>query len=56
MKEIGVDAFCNCKNLKQVTFAPGSKLEVIGAGSFCNTGIERVVIPKGVTGIPKDTF
>ena len=29
-KEIGADAFYNCKNLKSVTFADGSKLEKIG--------------------------
>lgn len=39
VKEIGVDAFFECKNLMSVVFAPDSKLEKIGAGSFSNTEI-----------------
>lgn len=48
VREIGVHAFRSCKNLKHITFAEGSQLEKIGAGSFQSTGIERVVVPKDV--------
>lgn len=48
VKEIGMNAFSNCKNLKSVTFAPGSRLEKITAGCFYQTSIEKIVIPKGV--------
>ena len=56
MKEIGPDAFYDCKGLVYVTFVPGSKLEKIGSGSFYKTGIERIVIPKGVEEIRESTF
>ena len=36
--------------------APGSRLERIGAGSFYNTKIDRMVIPKGVAEIREWTF
>ena len=49
MKEIGPDAFCKCEKLTRVMFAPESKLEVISAGSFRNSGLESVEIPSGVT-------
>ena len=39
-----------------MTFAPGSRLEKIGAECFQNTGIERITIPKGVTKIQTRTF
>ena len=31
---IGTEAFCNCKNLKSVKFAPGSQLKIIRERSF----------------------
>lgn len=40
VKEIGLRAFYNCKNLKRVLFTSGNKLEKIGFGSFHNTIIE----------------
>ena len=49
-------AFRGCKRLRHVTFAPGSRLEKIGAECFQNTGIERITIPKGVTKIQTRTF
>ena len=54
--EIGTDVFCDCKNLKCVTFAPGSRLEKIQFRCFYDTGIERIVIPKGVEEINDFTF
>ena len=35
VKEIASHAFCSCKCVGRVIFAPGSKLEKIGRGSFC---------------------
>ena len=56
VREIGVDAFFRCKNLKSVVFAPESKLEKIGAGCFSDTGVEKITIPKSVTEIEEVTF
>lgn len=56
VREIGADAFCHCRHLEHVTFAPGSRLEKIGAGSFYDTNISRVLIPKGVTEVQCDAF
>lgn len=39
-----------------MTFASESKLEVIAAGCFYNTGIEGIVVPKSVTLISKCAF
>ena len=48
VREIGPDSFYDCKSLTQITFAEESMLERIGEGSFCESGIERIVIPKYV--------
>lgn len=37
-------------------FAQESILEKISFRSFCNSGIERIVIPKGVAEIPEGAF
>lgn len=37
-------------------FAPGSRLEKIGPKSFCNTEIEKIIIPKNVTEIKDSAF
>ena len=56
VREIWVDAFCRCKKLKQVVFAPGNRLERIGRGGFYCTGIERIAIPKEVGEIQEGAF
>ena len=48
--------FCECKELSEVVFEEGSRLEKIGRGCFGGTGIRRIVIPKGVTEIQECTF
>ena len=48
VKEIGADAFYDCRKLKSVTFAPKGGLERIVAGCFHRAGIETIAIPKGV--------
>lgn len=53
---IGREAFWNCKELRKLSFAPGSKLEKIGSESFCNTGMERITIPKSVKEIQDSAF
>ena len=50
------EAFYNCKHLKSVTFAKGSRLEKIGSRCFYGTGIEKIVIPRGVEKIQDGTF
>ena len=56
MKEIGIEAFYNCENLRKVTFAEGSGLKKIKAGSFCKTEIERMFIPRRVEEIQENAF
>lgn len=54
--EIGAYAFCECGHLRRVTFVPGSKLKKIGIGSFCESGVERIAIPKEVEEIESSAF
>ena len=46
---IGEEAFQDCENLKCVTFATGSMLERFEPRCFCNTGIEKIIVPASVT-------
>lgn len=39
-------AFKNCKNLESVEFIEDSMLELIGNGTFENSGIKSIKIPK----------
>ena len=48
VRELGIDVLCDCKKLKRVTFAEGSRLEKLDTGCFANSGLEKIVIPKGV--------
>lgn len=48
VREIGVDAFCDCEKLKRVIFAENSRLERLGAYCFSSSGIEKIAIPEGV--------
>lgn len=46
--EIGTDAFCECKKLREVIFEEGSRLEKIGQSCFYSARIRKIVIPRGV--------
>ena len=48
VKEIGMDAFRYCERLRCVTFVKGSRLEKLGESCFSKSGLEKIVIPKGV--------
>ena len=50
------EAFCDCKCLRRVIFALGSKLKKIGSKGFCRTGIEKVVLPKSLAEIRESAF
>ena len=54
--EIGVYAFCNCRNLRHVTFVPGTMLKKIRVGSFHKSGVERITIPKEIEEIQDNVF
>ena len=56
VRDIETDAFYGCRSLKSVVFAEGSLLKMIGTGSFSNTGIERIVVPKSVEEIREHAF
>lgn len=51
VREIGTDAFRNCKNIKRIQFQNDSALEKIGIRCFQESALERITIPKGVKGI-----
>ena len=52
---IGTEAFCDCKNLKNIKFVPGSRLKIIGR-SFSGSGLEEITIPNNVVTIYRDAF
>ena len=56
VQEIGVNAFCNCKKLKRVTFAEGSRLEKFGNTCFFESGLEEITVPSSVTTIGLRAF
>ena len=56
VRNIETDAFHGCGSLKNVVFAEGSLLKMIGPGSFSNTGIERIVVPKSAEKIREHAF
>lgn len=56
LSTMGVNTFFGgasgaCKSLKRVTFAEGSRLEAIPAGTFAYTGITEIRIPASVVSI-----
>ena len=57
VKSIGEVAFRKCENLQNVTFAEGSKLEFIGAYSFCECkSLSSISLPQTVTEIGDSAF
>jgi len=48
IKSIGMSAFDNCSELKQINFAEDSNLEYIGYQAFGYCGIETLVLPEGL--------
>ena len=49
-------AFCRCKQLDRVIFSAESKLEEIGEGSFQESSLAEIVIPKSVVTIGEKAF
>ena len=56
VREIGIDVFLECRNLRTVTFALERRLERIGPECFCDAGMERVVVPRSVAEIQERAF
>lgn len=56
VKVIEKYAFYKCEKLNRVSFQEESQLERIGQGCFWGTGIQRIVIPRGVKEIQEHTF
>ena len=56
LRRIEAGTFATCERLKHVAFASGSKVESVGFRSFFCSGIEDIIIPKGVAEIQKCTF
>jgi uncharacterized protein YuzB (UPF0349 family) len=42
--------------LDSVTFKPGSRLQILHAGAFCDSTIQSIEIPASVTALPVDCF
>ena len=53
---LGDHTFFNCKELKHVTFASGSRLEAIGTYCFFKSGLEEIAIPNSVAIIGDHAF
>ena len=54
---IGVEAFYNCTNLEEVTFAEGSQLETIGDAAFSGCkSLSSIKIPASVSSIGDSAF
>ena len=49
-------AFEDCKNLKEVVFEEGSKLEKIGYDCFNSSGLEEITLPRTLKNVGFDTF
>ena len=57
VETIGLRAFQNCYDLKNITFAAKGKLSEIGSYAFCNcTGLKTVKLPNSVTTIYDRAF
>lgn len=50
------DSFCGCAYLKQVTFQPGTTLQVLAAGCFRKSGLEELVLPATVCAVQARVF
>ena len=56
VREIGTEAFCNCKNLGRVVFAEDSVLERVEARCFSGSGIKELTLPNTLKRIGNDSF
>lgn len=56
ISEIGADAFKSTTGIEEVEFNEPSNLKTIHSGTFAESGIKRVTIPKSVTLIETNAF
>lgn len=56
VKKLGCSAFCQCRQLREVIFEPGSQLEFIGRCCFAHCGIEQMILPASVRVIDDVAF
>lgn len=57
LRFIGVEAFAECNNLKNLNFSDASSLKNIGEGAFVDcTELVSVKFPKSVTSLPDNCF
>ena len=57
VREVSASAFCNCKRLREVVFAEGSKLLELEEHTFCGcSGLARVLLPDGLRKIGDHCF
>ena len=56
VKVLGPCLFKNCKLLREVTFAPYSRLKYIGDNCFENCGLTEIVIPRSFQAINDSAF
>lgn len=56
VRELGREAFVECKKLREVVFEPGSQLETIGYCCFSHCMFEKITIPKSVRRIEECAF
>lgn len=56
VRKLGAGAFYECKRLRNMTFARGSKLEEVGASCFCKSGLEEFRAPARLRKIGSTAF
>lgn len=54
VKNIGIDAFYDCKNLSEINFP--SSLKTIGSNAFHNTKLSSIYIPENIISIANEAF
>ena len=54
--KLGVEAFNECRKLRRVDIAPGSRLDVIKDRCFRRSGLESITFPRELTVLYSDAF
>ena len=56
VRELGTNAFCRCRQLREIVFEPGSRLESIGNYCFIGCGLRELVLPRSLRAIAEAAF
>lgn len=56
VRKIEAEAFCDCRQLKKITFVEGSMLQAIGNNCFKQSGLEEFYAPQYLKYIGAESF